>query len=100
MGLERVTVTLPAELVEAIDGIEHNRSRFVAVAVRNEILRRRREQFVVSLDNGHPDSGELTVLGLDDWATGYPPDEERIVERDAGDRVRWKECHGWFREPR
>jgi metal-responsive CopG/Arc/MetJ family transcriptional regulator len=30
---ERVTVTLPAELVESIDRYERNRSRFIAEAV-------------------------------------------------------------------
>ena len=34
---ERVTVTLAAELVEAIDRMERNRSRFIAEAVAREL---------------------------------------------------------------
>jgi metal-responsive CopG/Arc/MetJ family transcriptional regulator len=38
---ERVTVTLPVELVENIDRYERNRSRFIAEAVEHEFGRRR-----------------------------------------------------------
>jgi metal-responsive CopG/Arc/MetJ family transcriptional regulator len=34
---ERVTVTMPSELVAGIDRIESNRSRFIAEAVRHEL---------------------------------------------------------------
>jgi len=34
---ERVTVTLPVELVEGIDRFERNRSRFIAEAVAHEL---------------------------------------------------------------
>jgi post-segregation antitoxin (ccd killing protein) len=98
MGCERVTVTLPIELIEQIDRIERNRSKFVAVAIRNELSRRQLEHFRASLDNAHCDAAELTELGLDDWATGYPPETEGIAERNAGSRVRWIEPHGWFKE--
>ena len=40
--VERVTVTLPNELVSEIDRREKNRSKFVAEAVRHELERRRR----------------------------------------------------------
>ena len=39
---ERVTVTMPGELVAGIDRIEGNRSRFIAEAVRHELQRRHR----------------------------------------------------------
>lgn len=38
---ERVTVTLPAEMIEHIDRFEKNRSRFIAKAVEHELARRR-----------------------------------------------------------
>jgi metal-responsive CopG/Arc/MetJ family transcriptional regulator len=40
---ERITVTLPAEVVRDIDRLEKNRSKFVLEAVRHELKRRRRE---------------------------------------------------------
>ena len=41
-SVERVTVTLPNDLVRDIDRREKNRSKFVAEAVRHELDRRRR----------------------------------------------------------
>ena len=40
---ERVTVTLAAELVEGIDRLERNRSRFIAEAVERELPARLRD---------------------------------------------------------
>ena len=37
MAIERVTITLPAELVEGIDRFERNRSRFIATAVEHDM---------------------------------------------------------------
>ena len=39
---ERVTVTLPGEVVQEVDRREQNRSRFVLDAIRHELERRRR----------------------------------------------------------
>jgi metal-responsive CopG/Arc/MetJ family transcriptional regulator len=36
----RVTVTLPVDLVEGIDRVERNRSRFIAEAVEHELVPR------------------------------------------------------------
>ena len=41
-NVERVTVTLPDNLLRDIDRLEKNRSKFVAEAVRRELDRRRR----------------------------------------------------------
>ena len=46
---ERVTVTLPTDLVEQIDRMERNRSRFIAEAVEHELVRRQREALLRSL---------------------------------------------------
>src|SRR5271157_4123100 len=58
-SVERVTVTLPGELVRDIDRREKNRSKFVAEAVRHELDHRRREELRQSLRHPHPESAEL-----------------------------------------
>ncbi len=62
-SLERVTVTLPDELVRDIDRREKNRSKFIAEAVRSELDRRRRAELHRSLENPHSESLELTEQG-------------------------------------
>ena len=49
VSVERVTVTLPNDLVRDIDRRENNRSKFVAEAVRHELDRRRRAELRRSL---------------------------------------------------
>ena len=68
---ERVTVTIPAELVAGIDRFERNRSRFIADAVRHELKRRRRQELLRSLEEPHPDSLSTAALGLDNWGQGH-----------------------------
>ncbi len=62
-GIDRVTVTLPNDLVGEIDRREKNRSKFIAEAVRNELDRRRRDELRRSLDNPHPESAEPRRTG-------------------------------------
>ena len=58
MPAERVTVTLPAEVVEDIDRQERNRSRFVLEAVRRELKRRQRSGGFITVNaGGKVDSG-------------------------------------------
>ena len=52
--VDRVTVTLPNNLVRDIDRREKNRSKFIAEAVRNELDRRRRDELHRSLDQSPP----------------------------------------------
>jgi len=92
---ERVTVTLPAELVESIDRFERNRSRFIAEAVEHELGRRRREGLLRSLKSPHPEAAELAETGLADWAASLPPDDEGLVDVSSGKPVRWIEGQGW-----
>ena len=49
---ERVTVTIPAQLVDDIDRFERNRSRFIVEAVERELVRRRRDGLLRSLNEG------------------------------------------------
>jgi len=92
---ERVTVTLPAELVESIDRFERNRSRFIAEAVEHELGRRRREGLLRSLKSPHPEAAELAETGLADWVASLPPDDEGLVDVNAGKPVCWIEGQGW-----
>ena len=95
-GVDRVTVTLPNDLVRDIDRREKNRSKFVAEAVRNELARRRRDELRRSLHNPHPESAELAEQGLEEWTRGLPKeDTEALVDTNAGRPVRWVSGEGW-----
>jgi len=90
----RVTVTLPADLVEDIDRLERNRSRFIAEAVAHELTRRRQAALLQSLRSPHADTEALVDTGLADWVSDLPADEG-LVDVDAGIPVRWVEGKGW-----
>lgn len=96
--MERVTVTLPAELVEKIDQLERNRSRFITEAVERELAARRRAALLESVRNPHPETAELAEGDLTDWVADLPSDET-LVDVSAGTPVRWVEGQGWTREP-
>ncbi|MGH9317092.1 MAG: hypothetical protein ACRD1P_08300 [Thermoanaerobaculia bacterium] len=101
MPIERVTVTLPPEVVEDIDRLESNRSRFVLEAVRRELKHRRREQLRRSLANPHLETSELADAGFDEWATGLPNDASgEILDRRRESKVRWVPGRGWSAEKR
>jgi hypothetical protein len=95
---ERVTVTLSAELVEGIDQFERNRSRFIAVAVEHELIRRRREGLLRSLQHPHPEAAELAEAGLAEWDASLPAGDDDLVDVNAGKAVRWVEGQGWVEE--
>ena len=93
-----MTVTLPAEMVQTIDRLEKNRSRFIAEAVEHELDRRRREGLLRSLKHPHPEAAALADAGLDEWAASLPEDEA-LVDMTAGKPVRWALGEGWIEEP-
>jgi hypothetical protein len=95
---ERVTVTLPAELVRSIDRMAKNRSRFVAEAIERELMRRRREALRLSLEHPHPDAAELADAGLHDWAASMSAADADLVDTSSGTAVRWVEGQGWIEE--
>ncbi len=95
---ERVTVTLSADLVEGIDRLERNRSRFISEAVAHELARRRREGLLKSVSNPHPETADLTDTSLGDW-TADLPDDEGLVDMARGIAVRWVDGQGWVEEP-
>lgn len=93
---QRVTVSLPGEIVREIDRRSSNRSRFVQEAVENEIRRLRRQEFLVSIENPHPESLELADRGLEEWADRVAEAEaEYLVEGSRGRSVRWVAGKGW-----
>src|SRR5260370_29637735 len=95
-SVDRVTVTLPNDLVRDIDRQEKNLSKFIAEAVRNELDRRRRAELRRSLQNPHPESSELAEHGLEEWVLGLPEDDtEALVDSSAGKPVRWVPSEGW-----
>jgi hypothetical protein len=95
---ERVTVTLPLELVEGIDRFERNRSRFIAEAVEHELVRRRREGLLVSIKRPHPEALELAEMGMAEWANSLPLEDGGLVDMTSGKPVRWIEGQGWVEE--
>jgi len=95
---ERVTVTLPIDLIEGIDRLERNRSRFIAEAVEHELLRRRRDGLLQSLRSPHPEAADLADAGLAEWAASLPTDDDGLVDEDGGKAVRWVEGQGWVEE--
>ena len=95
---ERVTVTLPADLVRDIDRLEKDRSRFIQDAVGHELERRRRELLQDSLRSPHPETAELAEAGFEDWASSLPEeDASGLVDPRAGTDVRWVPGKGWTR---
>jgi len=94
---ERVTVTLSGELLDEIDRLERNRSRFIAEAVQRELARRRRDALLQSVSSPHAETAALVDTGLADW-TSELPDDEGLVAPAGGTAVRWIEGQGWVRE--
>jgi Arc/MetJ-type ribon-helix-helix transcriptional regulator len=94
LPMERITVSLPAELIRQIDRLETNRSRFVQEAIRKELQRRRRELLRKSLDHPHAAAGKLADAGFADWANQLP-ETEGLVDPEGGTPVRWVPGRGW-----
>jgi hypothetical protein len=96
MATDRVTVTLPSEVVQEIDRREENRSRFVLDAVKRELVRRRREELRRSLRAPHPESLRLAAAGIHEWAKALPDEgAEALVDLKKGTAVRWVPGRGW-----
>lgn len=96
MSKQRVTVTLPEEVLEGIDRWERNRSRFILTAVRHELQRRRREELRRSLRRPHPESEEMANLGMAEWGSRLPQETgAELVDPAAGKEVRWSADQGW-----
>ena len=96
MPTERVTVTMPSEIVDDIDRRARNRSKFILDAVRRELERRRRDELRQSLRNPHSESESVAEMGLADWASGLPGEAaEDLVDAEGGSEIRWIPGKGW-----
>jgi len=95
---ERVTVTIPEEIVRDIDQRERNRSRFILQAVQNELERRRKDELRRSLRAPHPESEPVAQAGADDWIASLPKGDTDLVDFEAGVSVRWIPGQGWTKE--
>src|SRR5258707_10626006 len=94
--VERVTITLPNDLVRDIDRREKNRSKFVAEAVRHEVDRRRRAELRRSLQNPHSESADLAEQGFEEWTRSLPEeDTDALVDNSVGSPVQWIPGEGW-----
>jgi hypothetical protein len=89
---------LPVDVVEGIDRFRRNRSRFIAEAVKHELVRRRREELLKSLKSPHPEAAELVEAGLAAWGQSLSADDVGIVDVSAGKPVRWVGGQGWVEE--
>jgi hypothetical protein len=92
---ERVTITLPPEVVADIDRRTPNRSRFVLAAVQRELERLRRAELRRSLSNPHPESEELAEAGFAEWAGAS--EGEGLLDDASGTSVRWSPGTGWVK---
>lgn len=93
---ERVTVTLPTDVVKNIDRVESNRSKFVLEAVRHELQRRRRADLRRSHRSPHPEGEQLAEEGFDEWAGRLSPEGAAdLVDLESGTPVRWVPGEGW-----
>jgi hypothetical protein len=97
--VERVTVTLRSDLLEEIDRVERNRSRFIAEAVERELQRRRRDALLQSVVNPHPETVGMADVDIGDWVKDLP-EEHDLVDLSTGTAVRWVEGRGWVEESR
>lgn len=92
-------MTLRAELLDEIDRLERNRSRFISEAVEHELQRRRRAALLQSVANPHPETVELADIGTGDWVKDLP-EEHDLVDPSTGTAVRWVEGPGWVQQGR
>ena len=95
---ERITVTIPEEIVRDIDRRERNRSKFILQAVQNELERRRKEELRRSLREPHPESEHVAQVGITDWIYGLSEGDEDLVDIKAGESVRWVPGKGWAKQ--
>ena len=99
--MDRVTVTMPTEVIRDIDRLERNRSRFILEAVRRELERRGIEELKRSLAGPHPETADLVAEGFGEWAAGLPDEDlDGLVDPEAGTPVRWIPETGWVEEDR
>ncbi len=98
MATERVTVTLPRELVRRVDRLVRDRGRFIVEAVRHE-LERRQQALQRSLAHPHPESVELAGADLEGWLASADPGDIELLDDSMGREVRRGPDDGWVELP-
>ena len=93
MGLTRVTITLPNEILQEIDREEKNRSRYILDAIEREIARRRLAALETSLENPHPESAALESSDVANWIQAGEADSD-LLDVNGGTCVKWT-ADGW-----
>ena len=97
MASERVTITLPEEMVQEIDGRERNRSRFVQQAVARELERLRQQELQRSLDNPHtPTARPWPSPASQNGPIWRLPATRSCSIHSAGKEIRWDADRGWI----
>ncbi len=94
---ERVTITLPEEIVRCIERQERNRSKFILQAVKHELERRRMEELRRSLRNPHPESDQAAQAGIAEWMDTLPKGDEDLVDSTIGENIQWIPGEGWVK---
>ena len=95
MAVERVTVTLPEEVLRDIDRRERNRSKFILQAVQRELEWRQREQLRLSLNEPHPESMQTAEWGIQQWVLSADERDADLLDQKEGKKVCWEPEIGW-----
>lgn len=96
MSTARLTITMPATVVEEIDRRVNNRSSFITAAVKAELARRRARELQMSLHSPHPECEKISDMGVAAWAESLPADDwSDLVQSGRGKPVSWKAGQGW-----
>ena len=95
MSSERVTITLPPDLLAAVDRRGGSRSAFVQSALRHELERLEQAEFQKSLSEPHSDSLAVAEAGLGEWAEALPSGDEALLDPEVGVAVHWIPGEGW-----
>jgi hypothetical protein len=95
MAVERVTITLPEEVLRDIDRRDRNRSKFILQAVQRELEWRQREQLRLSLSEPHPESMQTAEWGIQQWVLSADERDADLLDQEAGKRVCWEPGQGW-----
>lgn len=92
---ERITVTLPSNLLHGIDARSRNRSSYVQKALRHEFERESQLKLKESLDSPHPATGSFEDSEYQAWFNSIPAEDTDFIDREAGVSVRWVAGSGW-----
>lgn len=91
--MERITITVPASLLAAVDASEKNRSRFFVRGARRELRARERAALRRSLDAHELADEDRQWLDAD--LAPAPDAEPDLLDLASMTPVRWERGRGW-----